>query len=187
MKYFHQAFVALVYVTLASSAATPASPAAGAVAICGDLGILNIAPGDLPEGVAPSELRLCADHPMGRNRTLDPLEGASLAPMEEEDLDPDTTATPSAGLFEERACYDKAPYGCSRGYCWKQCGASRSGKWCWTASAMGGVLGEHVTSMKTAEQTSSRLAAVVTVGSLAHVGAAARDWVRRRRILEFCY
>ncbi|RBQ76052.1 hypothetical protein FVER14953_12459 [Fusarium verticillioides] len=138
MKYFHQAFVALVYVTLASSAATPASPAAGAVAICDDLGILNIAPGDLPEGVAPSELRLCADHPMGRNRTLDPLEGASLAPMEEEDLDPDTTATPSAGLFEERACYDKAPYGCSRGYCWKQCGASRSGKWCWTASGMGG-------------------------------------------------
>ncbi|KAM0445465.1 hypothetical protein ACHAQK_001674 [Fusarium lateritium] len=100
MKYFNHTFIVLVYAALASSAATPSSPAAGAVAICGDLGILNIAPGDLPEGVEPSDLRLCANHPMGRNRTLDPLEGASLAPMEEEDIDPDTTAAPSAGLLE---------------------------------------------------------------------------------------
>jgi len=138
MKYFNHAFLALAYAALASSAATPASPAAGAAAICGDLGILNIAPGDLPEGVEPSDLRLCANHPMGRNRTLDPLEGASLAPMEEEDMDPDTTAAPSASLFEERACYYKAPYGCSRGYFLKQCGKSRSAQCCWTASGMGG-------------------------------------------------
>ncbi|CVK85186.1 hypothetical protein FPRO06_07658 [Fusarium proliferatum] len=138
MKYFNHVFLRLAYAALASSAATPASPASGAAAICGDLGILNIAPGDLPDGVEPSDLRLCANHPMGRNRTLDPLEGASLAPVEEEDLDPDTTAAPSASLFGERACYYKAPYGCSRGYCWKQCGKSRSGQWCWTASGMGG-------------------------------------------------
>ncbi|RBR25332.1 uncharacterized protein FIESC28_01769 [Fusarium coffeatum] len=139
MKNVNAFLLILAYAAMASSAATPVAPAAGAAAVCGDLGILNIAPGDLPEGVEPSELRLCADHPMGRNRTLDPAEGASLAPMtEEEDLEPDTTPAAGASLFEERACYYKAPYGCSRGYCWKSCGKSRSGQWCWTASAGGG-------------------------------------------------
>ncbi|KAM5359904.1 hypothetical protein ACJZ2D_014107 [Fusarium nematophilum] len=73
------AVLVLAYVATVSSAATPSSPEACAKAICGDLGIINIDPSQLPEGIEPSDLRLCADHPLGRNRTLDPENGASLA------------------------------------------------------------------------------------------------------------
>ncbi|KAJ9427199.1 hypothetical protein QL093DRAFT_2094332 [Fusarium oxysporum] len=57
-----------------------------------------------PDGVEPSDLRLCADHPLGRNRTLDSAEGASLAPFEEGDV-PDTTPTGASKLFQKRRCY----------------------------------------------------------------------------------
>ncbi|KAH7242612.1 hypothetical protein BKA59DRAFT_530383 [Fusarium tricinctum] len=138
MRHINNAILVLAYTAMVSSSTTPLSALKGPAAVCGDLGILNISPGELPEGVEPSDLRLCADHPMGRNRTVDPNEGASLAPMEEEDEEnSETTPTPSASLFEEKSCWYASPYGCSRGYCWKNCGPERSGRWCWVATQLG--------------------------------------------------
>ncbi|KAK1978164.1 hypothetical protein LZ30DRAFT_599756, partial [Colletotrichum cereale] len=51
-------------------------------AICGDLGVLDVDIGQLPEGVSPADLRMCAGHPNGRVRILDPDQGASLAPWD---------------------------------------------------------------------------------------------------------
>lgn len=111
------------------SAAVESNPYKGIEAICGDLGVMDIAPADLPAGVQPSEIRLCADHPMGRDRELDPKKGASLAPVEDEKV------APSAKMLFERKCSFGAPYGCSKGFCWKQCG--KGGEWCWAAGAGG--------------------------------------------------
>ncbi|KAH7486445.1 hypothetical protein IWW34DRAFT_779901 [Fusarium oxysporum f. sp. albedinis] len=100
MKY-DSAILVLAYSTLISAVS---STIPGAEAVCGDLGILQATPGSLPDGVEPSDLRLCADHPLGRNRTLDSAEGASLAPFEEGDV-PDTTPTGASKLFQKRRCY----------------------------------------------------------------------------------
>ncbi|KAI7761053.1 hypothetical protein LZL87_011458 [Fusarium oxysporum] len=185
MKYCSNAPLAIAYATVASSTATPASPAAGATGICGGLGLLNIAPGDLLEGVEPSDLRLCANHLMGRNRTLDPLEGASLAPMEEEDFDLDTTAAPSASLFEERACYYKlrmGALGVIAGNNVESQGVASGAGLCLVWEV---VHGKNVTSTKIAEQTGSPMPVVITVGSLAHVDAAASYSVQRQRVPGF--
>ncbi|KAM5344873.1 hypothetical protein ACJ41O_010735 [Fusarium nematophilum] len=37
----------------------------GAEKICGRLGVMEWDPNDLPEGVKPEDIRMCADHPMG--------------------------------------------------------------------------------------------------------------------------
>ncbi|EXM14986.1 hypothetical protein RAB80_006732 [Fusarium oxysporum f. sp. vasinfectum] len=100
MKY-NSAILVLAYSTLISAVSSTIS---GAKTVCGDLGILQITPENLPDGVEPSDLRLCADHPLGRNRTLDPVEGASLAPLEEGDI-PDTTPTGASRLSQKRRCY----------------------------------------------------------------------------------
>ncbi|EHK45974.1 hypothetical protein TRIATDRAFT_219909 [Trichoderma atroviride IMI 206040] len=76
--------------------------------ICGELGVMRFNANELPDHVSPNDVRMCAKHPSGRNRTLDLSEGA---------------------------CYFKAPYGCSRGWCWKAC--DEGGKWCWTAAESG--------------------------------------------------
>jgi len=103
----------------------------GNEAVCGDLGVMNVAPSDIPKGVLASEVRLCADHPNGgRDRELDPKNGASLAPVEDE-----KRIQPSPKTLFERRCTLSHPYGCSEGFCWKVCG--KSGQWCWTAAAKG--------------------------------------------------
>ncbi|SPJ91495.1 uncharacterized protein FTOL_13510 [Fusarium torulosum] len=132
MKVFQKVLIILAYSAFILSAATPASPEARAKAICGDLGILDIT--TVPDGVEPSELRLCANHPMGRNRNLDPKKGASLAPGGEGYYD-DITPADSANLLSERFCSYSAPYGCEGKWCWKTCG--NNGQWCWTAWAKG--------------------------------------------------
>ncbi|EFQ36642.1 uncharacterized protein GLRG_11787 [Colletotrichum graminicola M1.001] len=71
----------LSYAATAYVAAAPGSGDARAAAICGDLGVLSIEDGQLPEGVSRADLRMCAGHPNGRTRVLDPEQGASLAPM----------------------------------------------------------------------------------------------------------
>ncbi|KAG7418058.1 hypothetical protein Forpe1208_v004274 [Fusarium oxysporum f. sp. rapae] len=55
MKY-NSAILVLAYSTLISAGT---STILGAEAVCGDLGILQITPGNLPDGVEPSDLRLC--------------------------------------------------------------------------------------------------------------------------------
>ncbi|KAK1962959.1 hypothetical protein LZ32DRAFT_600681 [Colletotrichum eremochloae] len=68
-------YTAAVYV-----AAAPGQGDTRAAIICGDLGVLNIDVSQLPEGVSPSDLRMCAGHPNGRVRILDPQQGVSLVP-----------------------------------------------------------------------------------------------------------
>ncbi|RSL78090.1 hypothetical protein BHE90_017403, partial [Fusarium euwallaceae] len=120
MKVFNNALLIIAYSALVSSAAAPAPPEVRAKAICGDLGILNIT--ELPEGVESWELRLCADHPLGRNRNLDPKKGASLAPGGKGfDARADITPADSANPLGKRVCSYAAPYGCEGKYCWKAC------------------------------------------------------------------
>ena len=66
-------FLVAAYATMALSAAT-----SNAAAECGALGVMNYDAKDLPEDVAPEDVRLCADHPLGRDLSL---EDASLARM----------------------------------------------------------------------------------------------------------
>lgn len=93
--------------------------------ICGDLGLMSDQLTDRKLSAAEmANVRLCADHPLGRTR---PEEGESLAPMADE-----PAPVGKRSLLTERKCYDKAPLGCSKGYCWKSCG-DQIGQWCWTA------------------------------------------------------
>ncbi|KAI1072867.1 hypothetical protein LB507_011480 [Fusarium sp. FIESC RH6] len=121
---------------LAFAAITPLFAAAdslykGNEAVCGSLGVMNVAPSDIPVGVKASEVRLCADHPNGgRDRQLDPKKGASLAPFENK-----KPVQHSPKSLFERTCELTAPYGCSDRFCWKVCG--KGGQWCWTANAKG--------------------------------------------------
>ncbi|KPM41722.1 hypothetical protein AK830_g4816 [Neonectria ditissima] len=159
MKTSNNALLLLAYSVLVSSAVSPASPEARAKAICGDLGILDIT--TLPDGVEPSELRLCADHPMGRNRTLDPKKGASLAPGGE-GYRKDITPADSTDVLSKRVCYDAAPYGCEGKWCWKTCGDNE--EWCWTAWARGGLeLGDGVRAGGIVARTTPTLAVGRTV------------------------
>ncbi|UKZ93103.1 uncharacterized protein TrAFT101_008030 [Trichoderma asperellum] len=46
--------------------------------ICGELGAINLGPNELPGHVSLEDVRTCAQHPLGRNRTLDLSDEASL-------------------------------------------------------------------------------------------------------------
>ncbi|KAL4901519.1 hypothetical protein BDW74DRAFT_84033 [Aspergillus multicolor] len=125
---------------------------------CGDLDVMRVSAADLPAGVSPIDVRKCLDHPLGRNRHV---KGASLAPLNA--VEPsffnngtvntgtDTDTSPAdlearSSALQERACYKDAPYGCSGGYCWKACGNTDKGEWCWTANKAG--LGSWITCSK---------------------------------------
>ncbi|KAF4216836.1 hypothetical protein CNMCM8980_007331 [Aspergillus fumigatiaffinis] len=101
---------------------------------CGSLGVMMYDPDALPEGATAADVRKCDGHPLGRHR---PTEGASLAPWDAAlELAPQSGA---AGLETraKNACYLDAPYGCSGGFCWKACGNTDRGEWCWTATLGG--------------------------------------------------
>jgi hypothetical protein len=55
--------------------ATPDEVAA-AEAECGSLGVMRIDPAELPEGVMVSDVRMCADHPLGPRAHPGPGPGA---------------------------------------------------------------------------------------------------------------
>ncbi|GFP57760.1 hypothetical protein TASIC1_0009009700 [Trichoderma asperellum] len=48
--------------------------------ICGELGAINLDPNELPGHVSLEDVRMCAQHPLGRNRTLDLSDEASVPP-----------------------------------------------------------------------------------------------------------
>lgn len=135
-------FATLVLVSYATLiAALEARSVAGdrASALCANLdGVLDLGEKRLPAGVEASDLRLCSGHPNGLNINFDPAQGASLAPWQAvggpKAVDTNVVARSedANGIFA-RACYTAAPYGCSGGYCWKQCGDTKKGEWCWTA------------------------------------------------------
>ncbi|KAJ5127899.1 hypothetical protein N7448_008678 [Penicillium atrosanguineum] len=106
-------------------------------------GAMSIQAHELPEGVSASDVRKCVEHPLGRERYF---EDASLAPFNEEQKK-NSTQFETRDPLDERAadaCYTAAPYGCSKGYCWKSCGSN--GEWCWTANKAG--LGSWITCSK---------------------------------------
>jgi hypothetical protein len=124
---------------------TPRAAEGDAVVECGNLDVMTVDPADLPAGVAPSDVRKCLDHPLGRNRHV---KGASLAPLDavdasfynstvNTDTSPVEARSDDLGALQERSCYKDAPYGCSGGYCWKACGNVNKGEWCWTAAKAG--------------------------------------------------
>ncbi len=106
--------------------------------ICGNLGVLTLTSQELSLVKDKSAVRMCADHPLGRNRTLDVNAGASLAPWSSEQAKGKEISTPAPRrILQDRACELAAPYGCADGYCWKTCGAVGRGYWCWTATNYG--------------------------------------------------
>lgn len=119
----------LLLAAFASVALAAAVPDVDAVAKCGSLEVMKYDPQSLPDGVAPSDVRMYADHPMGRERS-----DTSDAPV---DAYIDTSALEYSNPLElqPRACSTHAPYGFSDGYCWKVCN-SKFG-WCWTAFGRG--------------------------------------------------
>ncbi|PYI09935.1 hypothetical protein BO78DRAFT_383762 [Aspergillus sclerotiicarbonarius CBS 121057] len=130
-------FPLALFSMLALTSALALSPTAKGdpVVECGDLDVMVVPAADLPEGVSPSDVRKCKDHPLGNNRHV---KGASLAPLDAVDvlfLTNNTTASAEIHALQDRACYKDAPYGCSGGYCWKVCG--NKGEWCWTAKKGG--------------------------------------------------
>jgi hypothetical protein len=118
---------------LSSPAPAPApAPAEAAAATlsaialqCGSLGVMEVNATRLPQGVDPNNIRTCADHPAN----------GSPGPEQPqiESRDDLTTANSPNPLLAKRDCYFGASHGCSKGYCWKACGLSGSGQWCWTA------------------------------------------------------
>ncbi|KAL7900570.1 hypothetical protein HDV63DRAFT_369092 [Trichoderma sp. SZMC 28014] len=100
---------------------------------CGELGVMSFNASELPDYVSLDNVRMCAKHPQGRNRTLDLSEGASLPPALANNQS--IANNSGAGHLNKRSCEFTAPYGCSRGWCWKTC--DQGGKWCWTAEGGG--------------------------------------------------
>ncbi|KAF3902850.1 hypothetical protein AA313_de0207259 [Arthrobotrys entomopaga] len=129
-------FTAVTLLALAQFTGGLCAAVSSTAAECGKLGIIS-ADTILPANVQASDVRRCADHPLGRDRDL---KNASLAPMTSEFMkrsqNSEVTAdTVIAHLSGRSKCYFGAPYGCTKGYCWKSCG--KNGEWCWTASQGG--------------------------------------------------
>ena len=91
---------------------------------CGSLGIM-----DVPSGNLESEVRHCANHPLGRDPNFEAMLSGSSAMRNEH--------APANILAREKSVCSEivAPFGCDRGYCWKQCGSF--GQWCWSAHGDG--------------------------------------------------
>ncbi|KAL5092916.1 hypothetical protein Trisim1_000648 [Trichoderma cf. simile WF8] len=100
--------------------------------LCGDLEVMKMDVNQLPTGISPDSVRMCEEHPLNQDG-IDILDGASLAPADVSQRGVTSALPLYFGV--KRACYYAAPYGCTRGYCWKAC--DDDGKWCWTASQGG--------------------------------------------------
>ncbi|KAF3915548.1 hypothetical protein ABW21_db0204797 [Orbilia brochopaga] len=107
---------------------------------CGSLGVLDAS--NLPAGTDLSLVRKCAGHPNGRDRDLanasmPPMDGEIMKRSQNEVLTPLSVRSVLTGQTTQK-CYYGAPYGCTKGYCWKACGPQNGdGKWCWTANGLG--------------------------------------------------
>ncbi|KAJ5976201.1 hypothetical protein N7481_009908 [Penicillium waksmanii] len=111
----------------ATAALSVATSDTNAASECKDLGgAMSVQDHDLPSDVSQADVRKCVEHPHGHDRG--DLNAGSLAPFGDEEK-----KNPTSSLTERAAdaCYNAAPYGCSKGYCWASCGDK--GEWCWTA------------------------------------------------------
>ncbi|KAL6815292.1 hypothetical protein GGI42DRAFT_362700 [Trichoderma sp. SZMC 28013] len=100
--------------------------------LCGDLEVMKMDVNQLPPGISLDDVRMCEEHPLNQD-DIDILDGASLASADISQSGGTSALPLYFGI--KRACYYAAPYGCTRGYCWKAC--DDDGKWCWTASQGG--------------------------------------------------
>lgn len=94
----------------------------GSASECGDLGIIDWAPEDIPAGIDSKDLRKCQGHP---EDSVTPKRGTGILGRRYPDRTPD--------------CYPADDeYNCSLdGYCWKKCAPNglpnNRGNWCWMA------------------------------------------------------
>ena len=113
---FMHAITAVFGLGSAVMADTKLSPAEAEL-ICGGLGVMNVT--GLPEGVDPSAVRTCKEHPVDDglpgDNPVDSLEKRKKKP----------------------GCWFGDSVGCSKGYCYKSCAQPGSGEWCWTAKNNG--------------------------------------------------
>lgn len=78
-----------------------------AESLCGDLGVMEV-----PEGIDPSTVRVCREHP----------DGISSPEVES-----------SADVLQKRKCWRGRAVGCSKkGWCYRSCDNGGNGAWCWT-------------------------------------------------------
>lgn len=102
---------------------------------CGELGVMQEYLNALATSkqVDTSEIRMCKEHPAG-------TPGEAMDDVVKRAADPE-----AASLLAPRACWHGRTVGCSQsGYCYKACGESGDGKWCWTAKGANG-LGDWIT------------------------------------------
>ncbi|PGH14302.1 hypothetical protein AJ79_03124 [Helicocarpus griseus UAMH5409] len=120
----------LALVSLTVTGALSAMVGRSTVDECGSLGVNNPDFSKLPADIDRNNIRKCADHPLGRRRSL---LGASLAPSNVEIRGvPFTPRAPDDIITTEKMeCQWSAPLGCSGNWCWKSCG--NDGQWCWLA------------------------------------------------------
>ncbi|KAL6786419.1 hypothetical protein J3E68DRAFT_420882 [Trichoderma sp. SZMC 28012] len=125
----------LFFIVFAASVVRPENISPGDIdpqKLCGDLEVMKMDANQLPSGISLDNVRMCKEHPLTQD-DIDILDGAHLAPADVSQ----SSGTSALPLYFgiKRACYYAAPYGCTRGYCWKAC--DDDGKWCWTASQGG--------------------------------------------------
>ncbi|PTB41692.1 hypothetical protein M441DRAFT_192721 [Trichoderma asperellum CBS 433.97] len=89
--------------------------------ICGELGVMRFNASELPDYVSPNNVRMWPSLPPAYTNKQSPASNATNSNVRH---------------LNERSCYFEAPYGCSRGWCWKACDQG-SGKWCWAAANSG--------------------------------------------------
>jgi hypothetical protein len=132
-------FSVVVAASVAVQRSSRATDEVNAESICGELGVMKINADDLPDGASPKDVRMCAKHPHGRNRTLDPSEGASLPPAYASMQNPPGKTHTEVSHINGRSGDSGSPFGCSRGWCWRSCGTPghEGGKWCWAAAEHG--------------------------------------------------
>lgn len=82
---------------------------------CGGLGVFQVDLATLPVGVDATQLRPCANHPLGLAKEAE-AKAAAAQGLE--------------GNISAKACATNTK-GCEKGYCWRRCGTG--GSWCWAA------------------------------------------------------
>lgn len=110
-------FTTAIVALLAAHAQAGVAPAAAVN--CGQLGVMQYDEAALPTNVDAGEVRTCAEHPLALSLNPDLLKA------------PVTLDGSGDSALVRRACVKSPDYGCTKGYCWKQC--IGGGRWCWTA------------------------------------------------------
>lgn len=118
--------LSIVGLFAASAAASPASTDAALKKECGSLGVMKLDISEM-EGVDPTQIRHCAEHPLGGQGPSKDMAERDISEVDSHD---------ETGLVDlsARSCYTGSLLGgCYQGYCWKKCDVLTSGHWCWTA------------------------------------------------------